>query len=47
MTLSHTQELALIMAVPLITWIGFFVYVLIVDRTLRRLERNEKETDEL
>jgi hypothetical protein len=35
------------MAVPLITWIGFFAYALMIDRTLCRLERDEKDKDDL
>ena len=45
--MSHSQILALIMAVPLITWFGIFAYLLIIDRSLRRLEREEKGQDEL
>lgn len=45
--MTHTQVLALIMAVPLITWIGFFAYVLMVDRSLRKLERDEKDKHDL
>ena len=32
--------------VPLVVWIGLFVYLLIVDRKLARLEQKE-ETDDL
>lgn len=45
--MSHTEVMALIMAVPLITWLGLFAYLINIDRTLRRLERDEKEQDDL
>jgi CcmD family protein len=41
------QGLIMVMAVSLITWAGVFAYLLLVDRSLRRLERREKEQDEL
>ena len=40
-------KLGFVMAVTLITWIGIFAYLLTLDRSLRRLERQEKEQDEL
>ena len=36
-----------VMAVTLVTWAGIFGYLLFIDRSLRRLERREKERDEL
>ena len=39
--------LTLVMAVPLIVWCGIFAYLWIIDRSLRRLERGEREQDEL
>lgn len=45
--MTHTQVLLWVMAVPLITWIGFFCYLLMIDRTLRRLEREDKDKDDL
>jgi CcmD family protein len=39
--------LLLVMAVPLIIWVGVFAYLLTVDRALRRLERAEQEQDEI
>ncbi len=39
--------LGLIMTVPLIIWFGIFSYLLIIDRSLRRLERDEKGQDDL
>jgi hypothetical protein len=36
-----------VLVVTLVTFIGLFAYLLIVDRSLRRLERDEKEKDEL
>jgi CcmD family protein len=37
----------LVMAVPLIVWIGVFCYLLTIDRSLRRLEANHTEEDDL
>lgn len=34
-----------IMAVTLITWLGLFAYLFMIDRSLRRMEQNEKEQD--
>jgi CcmD family protein len=45
--MTQTQVLTWVMAVPLITWIGLFAYMLMIDRSLRRLERNEKDSDDL
>ena len=39
--------LALVMAVPLLIWLGIFSYLLVIDRTLRRYERDEKGQDVL
>ncbi len=36
-----------VMVVTLVTWIGLFAYLLIVDRSIRTLERDEKDKDEL
>ena len=36
-----------VLIVTLVTFIGLFAYLIIVDRSLRRLERDEKEKDEL
>lgn len=36
-----------VLTVTLVTFIGLFAYLLIVDRSLRRLERDEQEKDEL
>jgi CcmD family protein len=35
------------MAVTLITWLGVFAYLLKIDRSLKKLERDEKEQDVL
>ena len=35
------------MAVTLITWLGIFTYLMKIDRSLKRLERDEKEQDML
>ncbi len=36
-----------VMVVTLVTWIGLFAYLLIVDRAVRRLESRNEENDEL
>ncbi len=41
------DKLFYVMAVTLITWAGIFGYLLLVDRSLRRLERDAREQDEL
>lgn len=43
---SESHVLALVMAVPLITWLGIFGYLVIIDRKLRHLEHGA-EQDEL
>jgi len=35
------------MAVPMVTWIGLFVYAMQIDRRLSRIERDEKDRDDL
>jgi CcmD family protein len=40
-------QLFFVMAVTLITWLGIFGYLLFIDRSLRRLERDETRQDEL
>ena len=42
-----TFGLVLVMVVTLVTWLGIFAYLLLIDRSLRRLEREEKGQDEL
>ena len=42
-----SNNLYLVMAVPLIVWLGIFFYLLMIDRNLRRLERSEKRQDDL
>ena len=39
--------LIFVMIVTLVTWLGIFGYLLMIDRSLRRLEREEKGQDEL
>jgi CcmD family protein len=39
--------LALVMSVPLVIWLGIFAYLSMIDRSLRRLEQDEKGQDEL
>lgn len=41
------MTLILVMAVPLVIWAGIFLYLLMMDRTLRRLERESAPQDEL
>jgi CcmD family protein len=45
--MSQAQVLGWVMAVPLVTWIGFFAYLLMIDRSLRALERRDKDKDDL
>jgi CcmD family protein len=42
-----TFGLVLVMVVTLVTWFGIFAYLLLIDRSLRRLEQEEKGQDEL
>lgn len=39
--------LASVMAVTLVTWAGLFAYLLMIDRSLRRLERDDRGEDDL
>ena len=41
------MTLGFVMAVTLITWAGVFAYLLMIDRSLRRLERDERKEDDL
>ncbi len=36
-----------VLAVTLVTWIGLFAYLLIVDHSVRKIERDEKDKDDL
>ena len=36
-----------VFVVTLVTWIGLFAYLLIVDLSIRRIERDEKDKDDL
>ena len=45
--LGDTMTLVLVMAVPLIVWIGTLAYLLYIDRSLRQLERSERSEDDL
>lgn len=40
-------SLGFVMAVTLTIWVGIFVYLYTIDRSLRRLEREEEEKEEL
>jgi CcmD family protein len=41
------MTLGFVMAVTLVTWLGIFAYLLMIDRSLRRLERDNREEDDL
>ena len=41
------NTLAFVMIVTLVTWAGIFAYLLMIDRSLRRLERDNREEDDL
>lgn len=41
------MTLVLVMAVPLIVWLGTFAYLLYIDRSVRQLEQNERHEDDL
>jgi CcmD family protein len=45
--MDQQTVLILVVAVPLIVWAGIFAYLLFMDRALRRLERAEREQDDL
>jgi hypothetical protein len=45
--MNSTVVLVLVMAVPLLIWLGVFSYLLLIDRTLRRYERDEQGQDVL
>lgn len=36
----------LVMAVPLLIWLGVFAYLMMIDRSLRRLERRLERHEE-
>ena len=42
-----TSGLMFVMVVTLVTWAGVFAYLLTIDRSLRRLEREEERRDDL
>lgn len=41
------MTLGFVMSVTLVTWVGIFAYLLMIDRSLRRLERDDREEDDL
>jgi len=41
------MTLGFVMAVTMVTWVGVFAYLLMIDRSLRRLERDNREEDDL
>jgi hypothetical protein len=45
--MDQKTVLLYVVSVPLITWAGLFTYLLMVDRSLRKLEHQDKEQDEL
>ena len=42
-----SEGLWFVMGVTLVTWFGVFGYLLVIDRSLRRLEQDEKGQDDL
>lgn len=41
------DKLLPVMAVTLITWLGIFAYLLMIDRSLRRMEQDEQDPNDL
>ena len=41
------MTLGFVMVVTMVTWAGIFAYLLMIDRSLRRLERDNREEDDL
>ncbi len=41
------MTLAFVMAVTLVTWGGVYAYLLMIDRSMRRLEKDAREEDDL
>jgi len=41
------MTLGFVMVVTMVTWAGIFAYLLMIDRSLRRLERDKREEDDL
>ncbi len=41
------NTLAFVMAVTMVTWAGIFAYLFMIDRSLRRLESDHREEDDL
>ena len=41
------NTLGFVMVVTMVTWAGIFAYLLMIDRSLRRLERDDREEDDL
>ena len=41
------NEMFMLAAVPLIVWIGVFLYLFMLDRKLARAESEEREQDDL
>ena len=36
-----------VMLVTLITWLGIFGYLIVIDRSIKRMERDTRENDDL
>ncbi len=45
--MSSTTQLALVMLVPLLVWLGVFAYLLMIDRAVRRIENQKESRDDL
>ncbi len=41
------MTILLVTAVPLIVWFGIYLYLVRIDRAVRRLERNESQEEQL
>ena len=41
------EGLISVLVVTLVTWLGLFAYLIVVDRSVSRIERDEKEKDDL
>jgi len=41
------QGLISVLIVTLVTWIGLYAYLIVVDRAVKRLERDEQDKDDL
>ncbi len=44
--MSRTTVTLLVMGAPLIVWVGTFLYLLMIDRSLRKLESGQNREDD-